>query len=167
MRSSNRPRSDWHFRTPENVRSEATYDAPVVQCAQVCRLRCALRVASVLAPAFILAVALIVATSARAERWYGQDGLCMDLDSVRIIDGPGSTPRLVAFRMGHCGEAEVADLWSIDLEDCSDAKDGGDGIILYRYTGQGTWNLMSLYDHDDRELRQAAVACNWAAPRRF
>jgi hypothetical protein len=110
---------------------------------------------------------MAAAAAARGERWYDQSGLCLDLDSVSIIDGPGSTPKLVAFRMGRCAAPEAAHRWSIDLEDCSDAKGGGDGIILYRYTGHGTWDLMSLYDHDDRELKQAAVACNWATPRLF
>lgn len=149
----------------EDVRLGGNHDVPRVRYAQDCRPRCAIGFASVLASALVLAMVSMSATAVRAERWYVQEGLCLDLDSVSIIDGPGSTPRLVAFRMGRCGTAELIEQWSIDLEDCGDAKSGGDGIILYRLTGQGTWNLMSLYDHEDPELRQAAVACNWSAPR--
>lgn len=119
--------------------------------------------------AILLPLAAVIGapSAARAERWWGAGDVCMDLDSVHILDDNGT--KYVTFRQQLCKGSGIL-LWAIADSDCEAARRGDLTIQLYVYdAGARQWRTVDEYFnfpslHED-EHANAGVACNWAHPR--
>lgn len=119
---------------------------------------------------FVLPLAAFIGlpSAAHAERWYGTGEVCMDLDSVRIINNGGA--RYVAFRQQLCSGSGIL-WWAVADSDCDTVR-GKDtsSVTLYVYDADARqWRTVFDYFNFPQPLEDeytnAGVACNWAHPQ--
>lgn len=120
-----------------------------------------------LATALPLTAIVAAPSPAQAEHWYGSGDVCMDLDSVHILDDNGT--KYVTFRQQLCKGSGIL-LWAIVDSDCEVARRGDLTVQLYVYDADARqWRTVDEYFnfpslHED-EHANAGVACNWAHPQ--